>query len=505
MKKIVLLSLIFVLVQPVFSADTVSQDTVLPSVFDIDSKVVNAITFESLTKVLNNVNLNSENYFEGIKKATTRYTQTNVVAAYKDFSNIINSIDEKNDFLYVTMAQRLESIGFYTLAQNALINVNDIELWRKSIYEIKKIYSPEVTLNYDEEIYLAQLQTSTLYNNSAKETIKELEKNDKLLKKSDYANYVLAVAYYENNNYLKSLNAINRAINKAPNCLNYLHFKSKIYTKAGNYAAALKIIKDIEKSKLVSNYYKEHLENDKLYILMKISKKDKEKYYSAKLFFQTGDYQKALKEAQAAVTMNKKNIDAYALLGDCYMKNNDFEKAKENYMKAYGIKQKYSPALIGLGHYYFAQKDYNTAYEYYMKALKNSAQKDKVLICLASCLMAKNDKINAIEYLKKAVKINQNSDRAYYLLSKTVPNMQEQYLRTAISINPTNEYAWIDLAEIKINQKNYKEAKEYLLPIQFINPDNSRYIYLKNYVNAQGKTGLKGYNSLDNLRKLIIF
>lgn len=502
-KKIILLSLILTIAQSVAFAETDQQSSVLPSFPDIDNKVVSALTFESLTKALDNVKLNSENYLDGIQKATDRYTQTNVVASYKDFSNIINSIGEKNDFLYLTIAQRLDGMGFFTLSQNALINVDDVELWKKSISELKQLYKPAVTLTYDEEIHLAQLQTATLYNNSAKETIKELEKNDKLLKKSDYANYVLAVAYYENNNYVKSLNAINRAINKAPYCYNYLHFKSKIYSKAGNYKSALKILKGLEKSNLISNYYSEYLYNDKLYILMKTSKKDKEKYYSAKLLFRMGDYQKALKEAQSAVSMNKKNIEAYILIGDCYIKNNEPEKAKENYMKAYEINQKYAPALMGLGHYYFAQKDYNTAYEYYLKASKYFSQNDKVYICLASCLLAKNDKVHAAEYLKKAVKINQNSDVAYYLLSKTTPNLQEQYLRTAISLNPTNEYAWLDLTELKITQKSYTEAKEYLFPVQFINPENPRYIYLKNYINSQGKTGLKAYNTVDSLIKLI--
>ena len=50
-------------------------------------------------------------------------------------------------------------------------------------------------------------------------------------------------------------------------------------------------------------------------------------------------------------------------------------------------------------------------------------------------------------------KINQNSDGAYYLFSKLVPDIKEQYLRKAISINPVNVNAWLDLAELKIYQK----------------------------------------------------
>lgn len=503
MRKTIIITLLLNIIISAKAICAEQQETVL-QIPEPDSKIVSAITFEPLTNILDSIKINSENSLDGIQKATERYTQTNVIAAYKDFSKIINSIDGKNDFLYITMAQRLDNLGFFTLSQNALININDTELWHNSISTINKIYTPSVILTYDEEIYLSRLQTEILYNNSAKEAIKELENNDKLLKKSDYANYILAMGYYENKNYFKALNTINKAISKAPECINYLQFKGKIYTKVGNYKAALKIINKIEKANLIANYNKGYLYNDKLYILMKMSKKDKAKYYSAKLLMQNGDYQKAIKEAQSAISMNKKNLDAYILIGNYYLKIDDLEKAYEYYNKAYKLKQKFSPALIGLGHYYFAKKDYNTAYEYYLKAYKSSSQNDIVLITLANCLIAKNDKINAADYLKKAIKINPDSDAAYYLLSKITPDLKEQYLRTAISINPVNEYAWLDLAELKIEQNNFKEAREYIFPIKLIDPENSKYIYLKKIIDSQNKDILKSSkNSIDNMFKLI--
>ena len=228
MKKTIITALILLTMSTkVISTELTDNILQIP---EPDNKVVSILTFEMLTNKIDNIKINSENSLEGIQKATDRYTQTNVVAAYKDFSKIINSIDSKNDFLYISLAQRLDNLGFFTLGQNAMININDTELWKNSTNAIKQIYSPAVTLTYDEEIYLARLQTEILYNNSAKEAIKELENNDKLLKKSDYANFVLAIGYFENKNYNKALNTINKAIAKAPDCVNYLQFKEKIYT-----------------------------------------------------------------------------------------------------------------------------------------------------------------------------------------------------------------------------------------------------------------------------------
>ncbi len=481
MRKLISKVLILTLCQPVFAAQT-GGFPIAPqplSNSDGNNKIISVLTFESLTKTINNINQNSESLLKGLQKATSRYTQTNVVAAYKDFSNVINSIDGKNDFLYITLAQRLNSLGFFTLSQNALINVKDTELWHRQIDSLKRIYYPAVTLTYDEEIYLAKLLTGTLYNNSASETIKTLEKDDKLLKKSDYANYILAVAYLENKNYSKSMNAVNRALNKYPGCINYLHVKEKIYTQAGNYKAALKIIDEIEKQKTELKYVNDVINNDKLYILMKMSKKDKAKYYSAKLLFKTGEYQKALKEAQAAISLNKKNTDAYILIGDIYLKNKDLEKAQEYYLRANELNPKNSEALLGLGHYYYINNQTDKAYEYYQKAYKYSPQNEQVLLCLANALLIKNEKQEALSYLKKLLKVNQNSDGAYYLMSKLTPSMKETYLRTAISLNPVNVNAWLDLAELEVDRKNFKDALEYLLPVSIINPENSRYIFLK--------------------------
>lgn len=493
MKKIIITTAILILCSPAYSAQSggfpIAPQPLVNT--NSDDKVVDILTFEYLTRAVNNIRLNSENLFEGFQKATSRYTQTNVVAAYKDFSNIINSINDKNDFLYVTLAQRLDNIGFFTLSQNALINIKDTELWHQSVVSLKKIYTPAVTLSYDEEIYLARLLTATLYNNSAKETIKTLEKDDKILKKSDYANYILAVSYFENKNYSKAMNAINRAINKAPDCINYLHFKEKIYSQTGNYKSALKIIEQIEKKNISSNYVNELLNNDKLYILVKTSKKDKAKYYSAKLLFQTGEYQKALKEAQSAISMNKKNIEAYILIGDYYIKSNELQKAKEYYQKAYDINQKYAPVLLGMGHYYYMTGDFNKAVEYYQKAYKFDSQNEQILLCLANTLITIKNNDEALNYLKKLLKINQNSDGAYYLLSKITPEMKEQYLRKSISLNPVNVNAWLDLSELKISRNNFKDAQEYLFPVRIIEPENSRYINLKKLIESKNPSNFK--------------
>ena len=98
MKKVILTAAILTLCNPVYSAQTggfpIAPQPLVNT--NLNDKFVSAVTFESMTKAVNNIKLNSETLFEGFQNATLRYTQTNVVAAYKDFDNIINSIKGKD-------------------------------------------------------------------------------------------------------------------------------------------------------------------------------------------------------------------------------------------------------------------------------------------------------------------------------------------------------------------------------------------------------------------------
>ena len=189
------------------------------------------------------------------------------------------------------------------------------------------------------------------------------------------------------------------------------------------------------------------------------------------------------------------------MLGDYYLKTEDSEKAKDYYLKAYNIKQKDASALLGLGHYYYIKNDYENALNFYQKAYKSDSQNEQIILCLANTYMAINNQDEAQNYLKKLLKINQNSDGAYYLLSKLTPGMKEQYLRKAISLNPVNVNAWLDLSELKINQKNFKDAQEYLFPVRIIEPENSRYINLKRKIDSKDSANLK--SSYDNKEEFL--
>ena len=100
-------------------------------------------------------------------------------------------------------------------------------------------------MSLDEEIYLAELYSDINYNNYSEESLDELSKNPKLLKKLDYANYIMALAYYKNNNYSKALTYINKAIGFDNPNLHYLSFKAQILSDDKKYKESLNIVNEL--------------------------------------------------------------------------------------------------------------------------------------------------------------------------------------------------------------------------------------------------------------------
>ena len=122
--------------------------------------------------------------------------------AYREFNKLIHAYDN-NDFLYFNLAYEFSQMGLFSLAQNCIVQIDDRQIWVNQIENLKNCYFPCVTMSLDEEIYLAELYSDINYNNYSEESLDELSKNQKLLKKLDYANYIMALAYYKNNNYSK--------------------------------------------------------------------------------------------------------------------------------------------------------------------------------------------------------------------------------------------------------------------------------------------------------------
>ena len=450
-----------------------------------NADIVKLITLDGMTSTENikDISTGKNSFGTYILSGDDKFAQSNVSAAYSDYAKAIMASGD-NDFQSLLAAYKLANIGFFTLSQQAMHHITDKNLYQKQSDAIKQIFFPAIALSYDEEIQLAELYTDIYYNNLSKETIKELSKQSNLLKKSDYANYVLAQAYFEAGEFNRALNSINKAINIKKNSPFYLQYKAKILCETKDYNTALKIINKISSLNLAAERFNQSLKAQKEFTLSNATKDTAvSKYHLAKYFLLIGEYNRALKEAANSIAAKRKNEKAYTLTGDIQTTTGEFTKAKESYNKALSVNKKYAPALKGMGNIEKMTGTYEDAISYYSQAQKYNKNDITTQIFLAELLYRTGDTLKAKEICASLTLKNADSSDLYYIMSEIYPENQQEYLRKAISLNAFNNDAWIDLAEANLLKNQTELAEKYLMYVRVSDQANYKYYYVEGLIN----------------------
>ncbi len=417
--------------------------------------------------------------------ANEKYAQGNITSAYKDYKTVL-AATASDDFVNLGFAYRFANLGLFSLSQEAINNIQDRDLYSNQIELMKKVFFPKMTLSYDEEIYLAQCYTEIYFNNLAFEVVRELSKNSELLKKSDYANYILARAYLNLKEYGRAMSSVNKALSISDNNANYLKLKAQIYCENNKFSDSIKTIDSILAQNVQVMNYNKDIEAMRYFVLAKANKdRNKSRFYLANYFYKSNDVQRAIKELEQNVFVNKKDYHSLTELGNIYYARQDFVKAMEYYQKSYKLKKNDPKTLIGLGNVYMAQKNYKNATDYYLKALKKDKLNSEALINLAYCYKMQNIPEKASEYSAKALKIAPNSDKIYYKLAQADEIYATNYLKKALSLNPMNTDAWLDLSKRAIDNKQSGLAGDYLRPVKYIDKKNYRYYYISGLIKKQ--------------------
>ncbi len=79
---------------------------------------------------------------------------------------------------------------------------------------------------------------------------------------------------------------------------------------------------------------------------------------------------KALESFEEALKLNSENFEAYLNMGDIYKEKEDYDKALEFYKRALSIEPDDLRSLFSLGNFYLNQKDYQNAIEMFEKVIK---------------------------------------------------------------------------------------------------------------------------------------
>ena len=417
-----------------------------------------------------------------------RFMQSNVRAAYTDFTVLIESI-QPSDYAYLQLATKMADIGFFNLAELALDKVKDKDIGFLLNDEIKRFYFPSSKLSRNDEIYLGEVFSNIIYNDQSREATSELVKNSILMAGSDYANYLAALGSLKSGNTENALKYIDAAIAKNTQNINYSKLKAEIISQGKKPQNALKIVKSIKEQPLITDEYTNKVNSLEQYILYKTQKADyKKNYHLGYYYYYEKELNKSLRTLQGAVTAKKKNNkDIYALLSRVYFDMKEYEKAEDIAQKAYKLNKSNPITLLVLGDLAYRNKDFKTALKYYESA--ENKDKNSTLPSVKAAqtyLMLDKDK-KAKEIIAKILKNHSDCPQAYYYMALFEKEREIPYLKKSIAINLCYKDAWIDLARVELEKNNINRAKMYLSIAGYIDENDFRYYYYQGLIaKAQG-------------------
>ncbi len=411
--------------------------------------------------------------------ATSRFNQGNAVAAYDEYENLIEKIE--NDTSLLTLSKVFYEIGYFTLANKATDKIIYKNQFYDNISDLEKSYKPKALLDKDQEIYFAKIYSSIYFDNSATESLSELLKSKPLYNKNDYYNFMLSRAYLEVKKYPEALNSINKAISLNNNNINYQMQKIDVLLACGKYSEAEK---QIQKTKAKTINFIDSLEAKEQITLLNLTKKDREKkFYSANKSFLEGNFVKTKKECQSILNFDKNNDKVISLLAKSELALGEIERANVDFVSAYKENKNNIDTLIGLGDIKFLHGDYKNAVKTYKKAYSKDKENSELLIKLTTSQReyGKNPKdLKKLE--QKLDKMPKNEYLAYYKSAISIAQknsvLKEDFLKKALNINPMYENALGALIELHLKNKNYELAKGLIYNVSFTLKKNYYYYYL---------------------------
>ena len=413
--------------------------------------------------------------------AMQRFKQSNVKAAYSDFSVLINSV-VPNDYAYTKLAGEMAQIGFFNLSKAAVGKISEKELADSNLEDIKLFYFPKEPLSKQDEIYLAEMYSNIIYNAQSKEATNELLKNKTLLSRSDYANYVVALGALKSGDPDKAAEYIEHALKSNPDNINYKKLKIEIVLQGKNPKDALKIIDGIKSENLCTREYSNKVAELEEFALYKIEKNEvMKKYHLGYYYYLTGELSKSIRTLQGAISAKKKtNKLVYALMAQVYYEQKEYEKSENFALKVENLGGSPESNLV-LGKLSYRTEDYKSAQKYLKKAVSETDDTEP-LVWLAMTYSRLGQKKQSLAIYTKILKNRSDCPQAYFNVALSDNQRRTEYLKKAVSIDVNYIDAWLELAKDCIAGNKLTPANKYLGIVKHIDENDFRYYYYQGLV-----------------------
>lgn len=458
-------------------------------VFSITAQIVKAEdTFFDVTtnQAIANTVSNNEDFFKSnFLTANEKFKQGNVNASYEDFKSLIEKYKDK-DFYLILIALKTSEYGMFDLTQEAFKATKDKFL--VSIYEdnINRFYYSKNKLKPEDALYLSEAYSNIFYNNLMLETVSDLKKKNDILTYSDYANYLMALAYYKLNNSPMAQKYIAVARAQNPENINYKCLQALILSKTVQNKIAIKLINEVKKENISIKELQDKIIADD-YLVAYNSNTDQalKDYNLAYYYYVSNEYQKALRLLLTIQTKKKKiKADTFALMSRVYFDTYDFEKAYDCAKKSLKIKSKQSLALETIGDLKYKNEKYRNALANYKKInkIKNS-QNVSLKIFRTYQKLEKYKKAN--EIMLKNLKGNNVVPEFYLEKAQITDSDKVIYAKKALSYNIEQKNAWYIMTQEMLKTKQKDMAQDCLKYAYYIDENDFRYYYYQSLIKRE--------------------
>ncbi len=420
--------------------------------------------FDLFSVVDNVLNLNQDDnahksdiLIDNFQQVINKTKQGNPLAAREDLKRISHFV--KNDYQRLNFAKFLYSNGYFLLADVVLSEIKNKENFSDAIKMLRSAYGVKYVLTEEQEDILHKTMSLIYQENLPQEASFGLNKNDELMEKSDYANYVMACAFFELGQYDRSLHYINRAIFINSDNLSYKLYLTKVLIATEDAKGAAKLA-----NKLISQNELLRLDFLKAYYgaKAKIEKKPEfKKYYQALISYLDNDFYGAIELVRAGLLIDDNNLKLNYLLFKSLLNISEVPVAQKIADKMHMQDNKSVYTQDAFGDLNFIAGNYVLANKHYFRASKLKSKEIYSKLILVNTILG--DKNNVARFSNK--------------LSRGIVCDLDYDYQIAIGILNNANSSKMDLKD----ENNYKNAKNnlklyYLKNALFRNPCNSFYL-----------------------------
>jgi tetratricopeptide (TPR) repeat protein len=187
----------------------------------------------------------------------------------------------------------------------------------------------------------------------------------------------------------------------------------------------------------------------------------------AGLHLAEGSYELAIEQAQAALRLNGRNLQAATILGDAYLRKNDLSKAKQTFEAIAKALPKEPLSRYRLGLIARNEKNDTMAVSYFEEALAVDPNAIEPLDQIAAIKVSQGKAKEARDRVQKQLELSPNNPVIYTLLGRLWQQAKdagqaETAYKKAMSLDPQLPLSYISLGELYLSTgKQDEAAKEY--------------------------------------------